>query len=164
MLNFTMIRFCTDGKNSKSPLPRISLHICAVYRSTTCLITSLIHSTFVFFISSSFTGNSSQACSVNISITTCSVGSRIRKSVSTDVPLDEPVNNLIRVFHNSCLIRWNQQNKIYKNSETWPRIKPRSLEKKINWKSNPPKPVDDWMCLFVNVVNVSPLSENLFWW
>ena len=33
----------------------------------------------------------------------------------------------IRVFHNSCLIRQIQQNKIYKNSETWPRIEPGSL-------------------------------------
>ena len=30
-------------------------------------------------------------------------------------------------FHNSRLIRWIQQNKIYQKSETWPGMEPRSL-------------------------------------
>ena len=32
-----------------------------------------------------------------------------------------------RVFHNSRLFRWSQQNIIYKNLQHWPMIEPRSL-------------------------------------
>ena len=34
---------------------------------------------------------------------------------------------IIEFFHNSRLMRWILQNKIYKNSESWPGIEPRSL-------------------------------------